>query len=75
MTVELDPDMGVTDRRVKDDEECAHLRQAQAVTEKVMRMACETVAQATATKEGELQLDGESLTSERLRTLIDTFLL
>ena len=75
MTVELDPDMGVTDRRVKDDEECAHLRQAQAVTEKVMRMACETVAHATVTKEGELQLDGESLTSERLRTLIDTFLL
>ena len=73
--VDLDPDMGVTDRRVKDDEEIAHLRHAQNVTEQAMRMACETVARATADSDGVLHVDNEVLTSERLRTMIDTFLL
>ena len=75
ITVELDNAMGVTNRRVKDSEEIAHLRQAQKVTEEVMRMACETVACAIADGEGNLQVDSKTLTSERLRTMIDTFLL
>ncbi|MDP7009263.1 MAG: M24 family metallopeptidase, partial [Phycisphaerales bacterium] len=75
ISVELDLDMGVTDRRVKDEEEVAHLRRAQEVTEEVMRMACETVACAIADGEGNLQVDSKPLTSERLRTMIDTFLL
>ena len=54
ITVELDPDMGVLDRRVKDEEELAHLQHAQKVTEEVMRVACETVANAEATSEGVL---------------------
>ena len=44
IAVELDNEMGVTNRRIKDEEEIAHLKQAQQVTEEVMRMACETVA-------------------------------
>jgi len=75
IAVELDPDMGVLDRRVKDEEELAHLRHAQSVTEEVMKMACETVARASADKNGVLQLDESALTSQRLRTMIDTFLL
>ncbi|MBC8202670.1 MAG: aminopeptidase P family protein [Planctomycetes bacterium] len=75
IAVELDKEMGVLDRRVKDDEELSHLRQAQKVTEAVMRMACETVANATTKKDGVLHFDGSPLTSERLRTMIDTFLL
>ncbi|MDP6693641.1 MAG: Xaa-Pro peptidase family protein [Phycisphaerales bacterium] len=75
IAVELDPDMGVLDRRVKDTEELAHLRQAQKITEEVMMMACETVARAIPENDGGLNFDGVSLTSERLRTMIDTFLL
>ncbi len=75
ITVELDQEMGVLDRRVKDREELAHLLHAQQVTEEVMRMACETVASATPDKNGALRCGGSPLTSERLRTMIDTFLL
>ena len=73
--VELDADMGVLDRRVKDEEEIKHLRHAQHVTEQAMQMACETVAQAIPDELGVLHSDGDVLTSERLRTKIDTFLL
>jgi Xaa-Pro aminopeptidase len=75
ITVELDPEMGVLDRRVKDGEELDHLRQAQRITEEVMRMACETVGGATPGSNGALNIEGSPLTSERLRTKIDTFLL
>jgi Xaa-Pro aminopeptidase len=38
-------------------------------------MACETIASATADASGILQLDGDVLTSERMRRMIDVFLL
>jgi Xaa-Pro aminopeptidase len=75
IAVELDSEMGVTDRRVKDEEEIAHLRKAQQVTEEVMRMACETVATSSADADGVLHIGSEVLISERLHTMIDTFLL
>jgi len=75
ITVELDVDMGVTNRRVKDREEIEFLRHAQQVTEDTMRMACETIANATADETGQLQMEGSLLTSERLRTMIDIYLL
>jgi Xaa-Pro aminopeptidase len=75
ITVELDSEMGVLDRRVKDGEELSHLRSAQQVTEEVMRMACETVANSKANSEGVLCFKESPLTSEQLRTMIDTFLL
>ena len=74
IALELDPEMGVTDRRIKDDQEILHLREAQKVTERVMRMACETVANAEPDGEGVLHIQGAPLTSESLRAMIDTFL-
>jgi len=75
IAVELDQEMGVLDRRVKDDEELSHLRHAQKVTEEVMKMACETLGRASADSNGVLQHESIPLTSERMRTMIDTFLL
>lgn len=72
--VEYDPQLGVAERRTKDAEEIAHLREAQRVTEETVRMACETVARATADGDGVLHVDGEPLTSERLRARITLFL-
>ncbi len=73
--VVLDADIGVADRRAKDSVECDNLRKAQSVTEAVMRMACKTVGHAEVSDDGTLQRDGQPLTSERLRAMIDTFLL
>jgi len=73
--VDLDADMGVIDRRVKDEEEIVHLKHAQKITEEVMKMACETVARANTDDEGVLHVDNAPLTSDRLRTMIDAFLL
>jgi len=75
IAVSLDSDMGVLDRRVKDEEEVEFLKKAQTVTEGAMQMACETIANASVDAEGNLQLEGELLTSERIRVLIDAYLL
>ena len=73
--VVLDPELGVADRRRKDDAEVEHLRQAQRDTESVIRMACELIRHATARHNGDLEHEGELLTSERVKTLIDLHLL
>jgi Xaa-Pro aminopeptidase len=73
--IEYDPDLGVSQRRRKDPAELKHIRHAQAITEQAMRMACETVANAVADAKGVLHHDGNILTSERLRTMIDMFCL
>lgn len=73
--VEYSPELGVIDRRVKDAQELEWLAEAQRVTEDAMRMACETIARATANAQGELQHDGSVLTSQRLRKIISLFLL
>ncbi len=73
--VEYSPELGVIDRRVKDAQELEWLAEAQRVTEDTMRMACQTVAHATANVQGELQHNGSVLTSERLRKMISLFLL
>lgn len=75
ITLRYDPDLGVGSRRAKDEAEIAHLREAQALTERVMRMACETIARAEVGKAGVLVHGGEPLTSERLRRMIDVFCL
>lgn len=75
VTVQFDPELGVKARRAKDATEIAHLRQAQRDTESVMRLACETVTRATAGVGGFLQHEGQPLTSERLKTIIDLALL
>jgi Xaa-Pro aminopeptidase len=75
IAVECDTELGVVDRRSKDDQEVQWLREAQEVTEGAMRMACELVASATARADGVLVHDGQALTSERVRAAIDHWLL
>ena len=75
IAVRYDAELGVAERRAKDAQELDWLRAAQAVTEEAMRLACETVARATAGRDGTLAVDGMPLTSESLRARIDVFLL
>ncbi|MEM9416142.1 MAG: M24 family metallopeptidase [Planctomycetota bacterium] len=70
-----DEDLGVADRRAKDAEEIAWLREAQAVTERAMERACRMVGGARAGKGGVLEHDSQPLTSQRVCLAIDIFLL
>ncbi len=73
--VACDVDLGVVERRAKDAQEVGWLREAQSVTEQAMEMACRTVARARAGANGVLSHGGSDLTSERLRSIIDIWLL
>lgn len=73
--VVCDLDWGVRERRMKDGQEIEFLRRVQAITEQVMELACSTVALARPNAQGVLEHEGQSLTSERLRTMIDIWLL
>jgi Xaa-Pro aminopeptidase len=75
IVLEYDADKGVLDRRAKDEQEIAHLAQAQRDTERVMERACQLIARASADATGTLQHEGDTLTAERVRTLIDIWLL
>ncbi|MCS1410640.1 MAG: putative dipeptidase PepE [Verrucomicrobia subdivision 3 bacterium] len=69
------PALGVMERRSKDAQEIEWLCKAQKITAATMTRACQMVAKATATPEGSLQVGGSPLTSERLQSLIDVWLL
>lgn len=71
----LDVDLGVRERRQKDDEEVTHLRNAQRDTESAVEMACQMIARADVRADGVLLRDGGPLTSEIVRTLIDLHLM
>ena len=73
--VTCDRDLGVTDRRVKDDREIEFLREAQAVTEGAIRLACERIANATAAADGRLMHEGSELTSERVCAEVNGYLI
>jgi len=75
ISVSCDRDLGVLDRRVKDDQEVAALREAQAVTEGAVRLACERIAGAEAAADGRLMWEGAELTSERVRAEINGYLI
>ena len=75
IAVRCDPDLGILDRRSKDAEEIAWIRQAQAVTEEVMARACELVSRAAIRADGVLVHDGQPLSSERVRASIDHWLI
>ncbi len=75
LEVVCDPNLGVLDRRSKDEQEIAWIRQAQADTERAMELACQLVARATARADGILLVDGAPLTAERVRAFIDHQLL
>lgn len=75
IALEYDAGMGVLSRRAKDTQEVEWLHRAQRATEDAMRMACETVARASADANGVLHHDGERLSAEHLRFMIDVHLL
>jgi len=75
IAVDCDPEMGVLERRSKDQQEIRWLRESQATTEGAMKMACELVASAGARRDGVLVRDGEPLSCERVRAAIDHWLL
>lgn len=62
-------------RSVKSAVEIRHLRQAQRVTAGAMKHAFSLLAAATVRADGLLELDGEILTSERLRHEVTVYLL
>lgn len=73
--IQCDIEWGVIERRCKDEQEIAWMAEAQAMTEEAMAMACRLVANATAKKDGTLEVDGAALTSEVVRWRIDQYLL
>jgi len=73
--VVCDTELGVLDRRRKDAQEIAWIREAQQVTEGAMEMACCLVAAAAARRDGVLMHEGQPLTAERVRAAIDHWLL
>lgn len=73
--VECDLKMGVIERRSKDAEEIAWLREAQRVTEGAIQMTCELIANAEADSDGVLQHEGEALTAERVRAMVAVWLI
>ena len=75
IAVECDTQWGVIQRRCKDEQEIQWLQESQQATEAAMQMACQMVARAQARADGVLLVDGQPLTSERLRAAIDVFLL
>jgi Xaa-Pro aminopeptidase len=70
-----DPELGVTERRRKDEQEIAWIREAQRATEGAMEMACRLIASADARADGVLLHEGSPLTSERVRAAVDHWLL
>ncbi len=75
IAVACDTEWGVTERRQKDEQELQQIEYAQSITEVVMKQACETIANAERGKAGALYSDGQPLTSERVRSMIDGWLL
>jgi len=66
-----DLDLGILERRSKEESELAQLREAQRLTEEVMKYACELIFNTTANSQGQLIHEGEPLTSEHMISLID----
>ena len=75
IAVKCDMEMGVAQRRSKDQQEIGWLREAQAVTEGAVRLACERIAGADVNSQGQLMFEGSVLTSERVRSEVDIWLL
>lgn len=75
VAVECDPMLGIMERRRKQAWEVEALREAQRVTEAAIEMACRLVARCSARSDGVLMHDGAALTSERVNTIIDVWLL
>ena len=75
IAVDCDQELGVLERRAKDDQEIEWLRNAQRVTEGAVQMACHMIGAAGARSDGVLTADGAELTSINVRAAIDVWLL
>lgn len=75
ITLECDSEYAVVDRRAKDEQEIEAIRTSQAATEIAIERACRTIATATVDADGVLIVDGQPLTAERVRTMVDVWLL
>jgi Xaa-Pro aminopeptidase len=75
ISVQCDTEWGLIERRQKDAAEIAAIGYAQQQTEQVMRLACQTIAGAQLGPDNTLNLDGRPLTSERMQSMIDVWLL
>jgi Xaa-Pro aminopeptidase len=73
--VECDLDLGVSQRRAKDEEEIGWLAEAQSTTEGLMRQTLEWISGAAVDDTGQLIIDGGVLTSEQVRKRIDILVL
>ncbi len=73
--VTCDLQLGVLERRRKSAEEIEKLSQAQSVTEEAVQIACEMIARADAQSSGVLFHEGEALTSERVHSAVNIFLM
>jgi Xaa-Pro aminopeptidase len=69
IAVLYDDELGVIDRRTKTHQEIDALAAVQKTTEEVMRIMCETVAGCEVAADEALLHDGETLTSERVRSM------
>lgn len=69
------PDPFFPERAIKRADEIACLEESQAATEAAMLMAIDVVRSSDPGADGVLQLDGEPLTSERLKGMVRAFLL
>ncbi|AOW79916.1 Xaa-Pro aminopeptidase [Halodesulfurarchaeum formicicum] len=76
VTVQADPDDVIEEiRATKTEQELAHIREAQSANEAAMEAAEAMIADAEVGSDGDLQLDGEVLTSERVKATIERTLL
>jgi len=75
LEVSCDLEASVARRRAKDAQEIGWLARCQDDTEAAVRLACELIARSRASADGTLMHAGEPLTSERVRSAIDVFLL
>ena len=73
--IDLDPELGIRERRTKTADEIELLIKAQEMTAKAMTMACQLIARAEAISDGSLRHNGQPLTSESVRRTITRFLI
>ena len=73
--VRCETEWGLIERRQKDASEIAAIRFAQQQTEEVMRTECQSIARAQTGANNILFVDGKPLTSERMQSMIDIWLL
>lgn len=71
ITVELDPELGIQERRRKNEQEVSYIRTCQHGTESAIRLACQTIAGAVPNRKGLLLHDGEELTVDVIKRMIN----